>query len=982
VGPLSVEQVLAQEVDVIQGPALRSPSPELHGLVTEQHAETSRANKDADARSGKDENRGAVETRKTFYRELNKLNRAALCCSGGGIRSATFCLGVIQALAMYIVKKDETRITRPISELTNDQIEKYADLSLLSRFHYLSTVSGGGYIGSWLSAWRTRDDFSTVWKNLAGRPDGPDVEPPEISWLRAYSNYLTPRVGLGSADTWTGAAIFLRNLILNWLVIVPAVAVVLLVLEVIATISVAVARAEGMWWLHVGIALAGVAFLIVAQAFTTSHRPTRRELPGTPPSADTGNIDQTVFLYRDLLWSLLSAVALTGFLTSSTGAELAGGFSTYVAIGIGAGIGVVIYAAGWLAGWPLKWECKDFAAWAASGLIYGGLLGFGAHLFTLLGAYTGTESIWIILIPVILGIPWVLVSQLFAEMVFVGLVSYELNSDADREWLGRCAGWFAATAVIWALTTFIAFAGGYFLIDSDFLVTLRSYVASAVASAGGVAGLAAALIGKSAKTPAQPSAENPGFKAIAFKIELAVAGPIFAAALVVGISVALDLLLLGHSLVQILTYKTLTLECILFWLAIGLGATGFVAWVASYSVNINRFSLHALYRNRLVRAYLGASRQLRCPDKLNGFDDDDNLPAHKLWPPKERAPGKNTLRLFHVVNITLNVVKSARLAWQQRKAESFTVSPLHCGAAYKGYRPSIEYGGGAPHGLSLGTAMAISGAAASPNMGYHSSPSITLLLALFNVRLGWWLGNPGKEGEKTYTDEGPARAIKPLVAEAFGLTTDDAPYVYLSDGGHFENLGLYEMVRRRCRYIVAVDAGCDPNFAFEDLGNAVRKIFIDLGVRITFEGLENLKNRTTADELKLNISKATIGGKDSITEKQPIAAEKKPDDEIPYHAIGRIHYRDADGADCKDGCIIYIKPAIHFSKNEGAGVRSYASANKTFPHESTGDQWFAESQFESYRSLGLDIMNNVLHGDDKFDHGTVQDFLKGLSDTV
>ena len=95
--------------------------------------------------------------------------------------------------------------------------------------------------------------------------------------------------------------------------------------------------------------------------------------------------------------------------------------------------------------------------------------------------------------------------------------------------------------------------------------------------------------------------------------------------------------------------------------------------------------------------------------------------------------------------------------------------------------------------------MAISGAAVSPNMGYNSSPSITLLLALFNVRLGWWLGNPGPEGEKSYPTEGPDFAIKPLIQEAFGLTTDDKPYVYLSDGGHFEDLGLYEMVRRRCR---------------------------------------------------------------------------------------------------------------------------------------------------------------------------------------
>jgi hypothetical protein len=375
-------------------------------------------------------------------------------------------------------------------------------------------------------------------------------------------------------------------------------------------------------------------------------------------------------------------------------------------------------------------------------------------------------------------------------------------------------------------------------------------------------------------------------------------------------------------------------------------------------VNINRFSLHALYRNRLVRAYLGATRQKRCPDKFTGFDEADNLPMHKLWPPQAGADGRNTFGLFHVINITLNVVQSKRLAWQERKAESFTVSPLHCGTAYKGFRSSKEYGGPRkPFGLSLGTAMAVSGAAASPNMGYHSSPSVTLLLALFNVRLGWWLGNPGVEGDKTYKDEGPATAIVPLIQETFGLATDDKPYVYLSDGGHFENLGLYEMVRRRCRFILVVDAGCDPKFAFEDLGNAVRKIFIDLGIRITFVGLDELVNRPPTEQ-----------------------ADRKS---IPYHAVGTIHYSQADRKECEDGAVLYLKPAIHWTDGEGAGVRSYATAHATFPHEGTGDQWFSESQFESYRSLGLDIMNTILQTDPQLGKDNkLRDTLRELSPTV
>jgi hypothetical protein len=228
--------------------------------------------------------------------------------------------------------------------------------------------------------------------------------------------------------------------------------------------------------------------------------------------------------------------------------------------------------------------------------------------------------------------------------------------------------------------------------------------------------------------------------------------------------------------------------------------------------------------------------------------------------------------------------------------------------------------------------MAISGAAANPNMGYHTSPSVTLLMTMFNVRLGWWLGNPGHEGKRTFMRDGPEFAIHPLFEETFGLTTDTSAYIHLSDGGHFENLGLYEMVRRRCRLIVISDVGRDPSYAFEDLGNAVRRISIDLGIRIEFHKLEMLKRRP-------------VDGSDIGTDRE-------------YHAIADIHYKEADGDCVEDGLILYIKAGYHGS--ESAGVRSYAMANLDFPHQSTADQWFSESQFESYRSLGFEIMEDML----------------------
>jgi hypothetical protein len=194
-------------------------------------------------------------------------------------------------------------------------------------------------------------------------------------------------------------------------------------------------------------------------------------------------------------------------------------------------------------------------------------------------------------------------------------------------------------------------------------------------------------------------------------------------------------------------------------------------------ININTFSLHDMYRDRLIRAYLGASNPKREASAFTGFASTDNIPMWRLDP---------SIKPLHVVNLTLNLVAGNRMAWQQRKAEAFTVTRFHCGARGLGYRPSDGYGG--PNGISLGTALTISGAAASPNMGYYSSPLVGFIMTLFNARLGAWLGNPGTPGKSTWQHEGPRSAVASLVKEAFGLTSDRSKYIYLSDGGHFENL--------------------------------------------------------------------------------------------------------------------------------------------------------------------------------------------------
>ena len=150
-----------------------------------------------------------------------------------------------------------------------------------------------------------------------------------------------------------------------------------------------------------------------------------------------------------------------------------------------------------------------------------------------------------------------------------------------------------------------------------------------------------------------------------------------------------------------------------------------------------------------------------------------------------------------------------RLEWQERKAVSFVFTPLYCGSGATpdlGFRETSDYAAG----IRLGLGDERVGAAVSPNAGYSTMPGLALLMTLFNLRLGVWSGNPGNAGDKSYRLRGPVNGLRPLLTEAFARTNDQSKYAYLSDGGHFDNFGLYEMLRRRCRFIVISDSTSDP----------------------------------------------------------------------------------------------------------------------------------------------------------------------------
>jgi patatin-like phospholipase len=893
-----------------------------------------------------------VEKRRELYEmALGELRLSALALSGGGIRSACVALGVIQSLA---------------------------EAGLLNRFDYLSTVSGGGYIGSWLSAWlywskkAEGKKAKDVLAELTTRRDNPDEEPEPIRHLRAYSSYLTPKLGLTSADTWAAVTLVVRNLVLNWLILVPAICLVVLSIKIAAGLLHTSVVARSL------IANVLVAFVLLTLAgWSLGYK--LLCLYRTDRSADP---DAKAEQRRFLAWSVLPAIgggicfawlANQGLTPATTLAPSWLGLTSLsqwwwqavamAALGITV-LGVVVTLLR-LAGCirvvsrrrqtpnlPASCKVADLVGWACGAATTGAAIWLGVYLYTTARPPVAIDPQ---LLLVMLGMPWFMLSMLMGQLVYVLVRSYSPNGDYEREWLARAGGWFIIVALVSIILS------GLVLLGPRGLEEAGAHWNKWLAGLGTLSGLVTAFLGKSSSTPARGQATS--LSGTIANVGLAIAGPLFAAILLILLSAWLDTWLFGQPLytAAILKLRDDSIESVRLaycnqwiWIAITVAGLVVVTVTADLLVNVNRFSLHAVYRNRLIRAFLGGPHgRGRKADGFTGFDPSDNLRMHQLW--DEHALEEGDWRPFHVINMTLNLAATRRLAWQQRKAEPFTVTPQFCGCADKnlGYRKTKEYGNPGDDGISLGTAMAISGAAVSPNMGYHSSPSIAFLLTVLNVRLGWWLGNPGPAGERDgrgatfvktkitrtsanealvpYRQDAPWLSLRPLLVELFGLTSDNSPYVYLSDGGHFENLGIYEMVRRRCRWIVVSDAGADPDRGFSDLGNAVRKIWIDLGVRITFE---------SSDLLRATEDTTPIG--------------------IPYCALGTIEYLN-DGDRHTTGKILYIKPVVRGDESL-ADIIAYVRAHKDFPHQSTAQQWFDEPQLESYRVLGYWMTKRMVDG--------------------
>lgn len=367
------------------------------------------------------------------------------------------------------------------------------------------------------------------------------------------------------------------------------------------------------------------------------------------------------------------------------------------------------------------------------------------------------------------------------------------------------------------------------------------------------------------------------------------------------------------------------------WFSVGIVALGalVVAAIFSWRLDINQFSMHPVYRDRLARCYLGTSNAFRDEQSFTGYSVADDFDLWELEDfIKVRPDANGTPHMtapYLIINATLGRIGGHDLPWQQRTA-SFILTQKYCGydvpALPASYSPTVNYITSGSR-LNLSTAMAISGATARPRMAQDASAASALLMTIFNTRQFWWLAKTSDSWRRSRTPTAPN--LISAFLDLFGLTSATEKYFYLSDGGYFENLGIYELVRRRCRFIVACDAEEDPSLSFGDLGNAIEKCRADFGIDIEID----------------------VG---------PIRRRNEQGRSASHCAVGRIRYSQADG-NRRDGILVYIKSSL--TGDEPTDILRYAAENPEFPCQSTSQKWFGESQFESYRALGLHVTQSV-----------------------
>ncbi|MFM8901419.1 MAG: hypothetical protein ACKOF9_15945 [Burkholderiales bacterium] len=788
-----------------------------------------------------------------------KLPKVGLALSGGGVRSATFALGLLRGLAQ---SKTSAHPPSAKPSLVSD--------GLLGRIDYLSSVSGGGYTAGMWGRLVQMLGLRQAQAQLA------QSDSPTLLWLRRYGRYLTPA---GSRDIGMAVVTYLRALLAIHFEFMFACLLLGLVVTAphVWQHTTQVLKVQG-WevWLTPWWTAAALLWLTCAPGLITGYWAAR---DGPDASvASTTSVTKKSVPVRDVL--LVIVVAALAFML-------------------------------------LRWAHAN-------------------------GAFNLLHS----------GLSW-------PTAVALVLVSAVLGQVAAQVWLAtRQDAWSLAVARLrngltraLRLVTLAALAvAGLGVLDLCSWWLMQEFQAQEAwlwggASAGGVA----LLVLRTMMQPLQQMAAQTGNQTSPWLPRL------LNLASIVGLFV---LVLLWLALLQWFVFELGTFEVFVgvpAWMRAALLLGVWLLWMALTAHNAqmaNTSSLHSFYRARLTRAYLAvgnpnralkaavadAARASRREANVTQVVEGDDTKLSRYQPEHHGGP-------IHLVNTCLNQTRDGQsgLYNADRKGSCVTASWRGIEIGKDGFVPASEsFDAG-----TLGRWVAVSGAAASPGAGSYTSRGLALLVYFLGVRLGLWVRSPQEQIPLKWFSRFAWRFLpKPwmLTSEAsatfFGM---ERPWWYLSDGGHFENTGVYALLKRELDFIILSDASCDADYQFGDIENLVRKARIDFGAEIDFYTREE-----AADLFSLAGTELTV---------------VSPEDMANNHScrgvlLARIRYRsrvdEATGRMVQpEGTLLVVKPNLHDELN--VDVLAYARKNTSFPHESTGDQSFDEAQWESYHRLGEDF---------------------------
>lgn len=865
--------------------------------------------------------RRVLETRVPLGTGSKQSTLWGLALSGGGIRSATFCLGVLQAMAR--AKPPATR-----AAYSGDATEGH----LLPHFDYLSTVSGGGYIGAFFcslfqsgrlrpyiprpSQTETRTQQTdaesaekdsarmaaiNAYEVLRFEPPGrihsginyekKNVGDAPTAWLRENGRYLTSS---GAGDLFYGIALAIRNWISLHFVIGMPILFTLALLNVIQLLMKAYipqdifdrqtpALLTSLWLLPALVALIWLTPNVLAFWLFYSKKDAETDKPVINNTA-LKSCAFIMAIFGGLVWHYKDALPdkLLGTL------QLA--------------IPVMACAMGW-------------AIWTAYRI--------PVELPTVRAFRVNITK---------------RLSKTLQLLLVVGLMvaAFELSRALYQ--------WFSSTSQWWSLSPAAVLAGIVWVTRT-------------------VAGLLDERVEK-----------NPLLKL-----------PLPWLAMVLGgAMLSLVVLSWGILLLWLLTeqcyWQCSAIHELGSWILLGI-ATVLVVVGGLFIGFLNLSSLQAFYSARLTRAYLGASNGFRFAwskdeeTRKHKLSVSDPLPGDDLS--LEDYYGANSLAPLHLINVTVNLTSDpvGQLVQRDRKGLPLCIAP---GTYATGASQSVSYRfilDGEPRDrvekkellseadqpLTLGHWIATSGAAFSTGLGRTTSLGTSLVCGLANVRLGtWWPANFANKNDpegKRDSRKGPWLAkclptpyylFNELTATFHGLQRD---YQYLSDGGHFENTAAYELLRpgRRLDLIVLCDCGADPEYRFEDLANLIRLARLDLNLEI--EGDKGYLDHYRFKELNNVLGKYEDFLTGTVREDKTNDS-KLADDQCAL--LFNVFNRDEDSKPRKLVCVLLvIKPNIIPRMSDD--VRFYSVTHPSFPNEPTIDQFFNEAQFESYRQLGLNI---------------------------